>query len=209
LRRVARASTWLTVAVALAITVVTPAATPAGGQERRLPPGLDFVRRTLDGQNNNLAHPEWGRAGVAYRRNAPARYTDGIAAPVTGPSPRYVSNRIFNDTSQNLFSENGVSQWGFAWGQFLDHTFGLRSTDGGEDQPLAYSGDDPLESFLNDFGAIAFTRTPAAPGTGETTPRQQINTVDSYIDASAVYGNSPSRLEWLRAAGGPGRRRPV
>jgi hypothetical protein len=44
---------------------------------------------------------------------------------VSGPSPRYISNRIFNDEGQNLFSENGETQWGWAWGQFLDHTFGL------------------------------------------------------------------------------------
>ena len=57
-------------------------------------------------------------------------YADGIAKPVGGPSARYVSNRVFNDTSQNLFSENGVTQWGFVWGQFIDHTFGLREEAG-------------------------------------------------------------------------------
>ena len=45
---------------------------------------------------------------------------------------------------------------------------------------------------------IDFARTPAAPGTGVTTPRQQINTISSYIDGSNVYGVTSSRLEWLR-----------
>jgi hypothetical protein len=154
--------------------------------------------RTLDGSSNNLDHPTWGQANIQYRRNAAARYADGRAAQVAGPSPRFVSNRIFNDTAQNIFSENGVSQWGFTWGQFLDHTFGLRATAGGESANLAFNAADPLEEFRNDFGVIQFNRTPAAPGTGVTNVRQQINTVDSYIDASAVYGNSLSRLEWLR-----------
>ena len=45
---------------------------------------------------------------------------------------------------------------------------------------------------------IDFARTPAAPGTGAATPRQQINTVPSFIDAFAVYGSTDARLEWLR-----------
>jgi hypothetical protein len=158
-----------------------------------------LIRRTLDGSRNNLDHPTWGMAGVQYRRLAPANYADGRARPVTpAAADRYVSNRVFNDSSQNLFSENGVSQWGFAWGQFMDHTFGLRATAGGESQPLPFNERDRLEEFTNSLGVIDFARTPAAPGTGVTNPRQQINTIDSYIDGSSVYGNSADRLEWLR-----------
>ena len=158
-----------------------------------------LIRRTLDGSRNNLDHSAWGMAGVQYRRLAPANYADGRARPVTpAAADRYVSNRVFNDSSQNLFSENGVSQWGFAWGQFMDHTFGLRATAGGESQPLPFNTRDRLEDFDNDLGVIDFARTPAAPGTGVTNPRQQINTIDSYIDGSSVYGNSADRLEWLR-----------
>src|SRR4029453_14763931 len=123
---------------------------------------------------------------------------DGVAKPVTGPNTRYVSNRIFNDRAQNLFSENNVSQWGFVWGQFMDHTFGLRQEVGGEDASIAFNARDGLEEFTNTLGVIPFTRTPAAPGTGVTTPREQINTVSSYIDGSSVYGDAPQRLEWLR-----------
>src|SRR5206468_5290610 len=57
----------------------------------------------------------------------------------------------------------------------------------------------PLESFRNDFGAIDFARTLAAPGTGTAgVPRQHVNTISSYIDGSGVYGVSEARLEWLR-----------
>ncbi|HEY7003979.1 MAG TPA: peroxidase family protein, partial [Gaiellaceae bacterium] len=67
-----------------------------------------------------------------------------------------------------------------------------------ENMPIPFDSNDPLERFQNDVGEIDFSRTPAAPGTGVTTPRQQINTVPSFIDAYAVYGGSDSRLEWLR-----------
>jgi hypothetical protein len=157
------------------------------------------ARRSLDGSGNNVRHPDWGKAGTPYLRVAAPWYADRVGEPVSGPPTRYVSNRIFNDTGQNLFSENGVTQWGFVWGQFLDHTFGLRQEVGGEKMPIAFNAADPLEQFDNDLGEIAFTRTPAARGTGVRSPREQINTVSSYIDASAVYGDTVARLEWLRA----------
>ena len=155
--------------------------------------------RTLDGSGNNGSHPEWGRTNTQYLRVARTNYADGIAKPVSGPSTRYVSNRIFNDVHQNLFSENGVTQWGFVWGQFMDHTFGLRQEAGGETANIPFSKADPLETFTNTVGYIPFMRTPAAPTTGKgTTARQQINTVSSYIDGASVYGPDTTRLEWLR-----------
>jgi hypothetical protein len=154
--------------------------------------------RSLDGGGNNFRHPKWGQANTKYVRVAPAHYEDGRGVPTGGPNARYISNRIFNDSSQNLFSENGVTQWGFVWGQFIDHTFGLRQAEGGEAAPIGFDANDPLEAFENDFGVIDFTRTPAAPGTGLDGPRQQLNTVGSYIDASSVYGETEARLEWLR-----------
>jgi hypothetical protein len=160
---------------------------------------------SLDGRGNNRDHPEWGQAGAAYLRVARARYADGRSAPVTGVDPRTVSNRIFNDVNQNISSERRISQWGFTWGQFLDHSIGLRSapTVGNTPDPSAHNipfdNDDPLEEFANTVGHIPFTRSDAAPGTGVTNARQQVNTLNSYIDAEAVYGNSNKRLEWLRA----------
>jgi peroxidase len=155
--------------------------------------------RTLDGSQNNLDHPQWGRAGTQYLRVATPNYADGIARMVGGPAARRVSNRIFNDSGQNLFSENDLSQWVWAWGQFIDHDFGLRDETPAESAPLAFDAHDPLEDFTNDFGAIDFARTPAAPGTGVTTARQQLNTVSSYIDGSNVYGVDAKRLDWLRS----------
>jgi peroxidase len=154
--------------------------------------------RTLDGGHNNLLHPDWGRANTQYLRVAPPSYADGVTSMAAGPPSRYVSNRTFNDIGQNLFSENGISQWGWSWGQFMDHDFGLRDESPGEHAPIAFDASDPLEEFTNDFGAIDFFRTPAAPGTGVTSPRQQINTISSYIDGSGVYGIDRGRLEWLR-----------
>jgi hypothetical protein len=161
--------------------------------------GSAFEQRTLDGSQNNARHPRWGRAGTQYQRVAPAMYADGISAILKGPNARAVSNRVFNDIGVNLFSEHGLSQWAWAWGQFLDHDLGLRDETPAESAPIAFRASDPLEAFTNDFGAIDFARTPAAPNTGTTSPRQQVNTLSSFIDASNVYGTTEARLEWLRA----------
>ena len=153
--------------------------------------------QSLDGAGNNKAHPDWGRVGTDYLRVAPARYADGIGAPVAGPNARYLSNRVFNDAGQHLFSERGVSQWAAVWGQFLDHTFGLRD-DSGEPLPIPFDPSDPLEAQRSDLPFIPMTRSTAGEGTGVTTPREQPNILSSYVDAFAVYGGTGERLEWMR-----------
>ncbi len=152
---------------------------------------------SLDGSGNNVADPTLGQAGTIYPREGAANYADGLGEPVDGPEARYLSNRIFNDSNQNVFSENGVTHWSFVWGQFIDHTIGLRES-GDEDFTIAFDPNDPLEEFTNDLGDIMMTRSAVATGSGDTTPREQVNTISSYIDAWAVYGGTDERLDWLR-----------
>lgn len=75
-----------------------------------------FEARSLDGTGNNVLHPNAGAAGANYIRIAPSAYADGVSSQRSGstaPNARYISNRIFNDVGQNLFSERNMSQW--AW----------------------------------------------------------------------------------------------
>ena len=159
---------------------------------------VGFEVEALDGTGNNQANPTWGKAGTNYSRVAAANYADGHSAMVAGPNPRYLSNRVISDLGQNIFSEHRVTQWGWTWGQFLDHTFGL-AADGTEAANIPFNAADPMERFTDTLGVIPFTRTKAAPGTGVSNARQQINTVNSYLDAWAVYGGTNDRLEWLRS----------
>jgi hypothetical protein len=164
------------------------------GQTCPAPPDLVFEVRTLDGTGNNINNPNWGAADQNYSRVAGTNYgPGGTPAPSVAP-PRYISNRVFNDVHQNLFSERGVTQWGFQWGQFIDHTFGLRRIDG-ENAPLPFDNADPIEEFTDVNGSMAFTRSGAVIVNGV---RQQPNTVNSFIDAYNVYGGFASRLEWMR-----------
>ena len=199
-----RVHAGLVVAVAT-VAVIVQLVSAAGGSAARPHVGrrADDVR-SLDGSGNNQAHPNWGRAGTLFRRVAFANYRDGSSSLVGGPSPRAISNRVFNDLGQNIFSENDISQWGWAWGQFIDHDMDLREKTAAESAPIPFDATDPLEQFRNDTGQIAFSRTPTAPGTGtsRSNPRQQVNNLSSFIDASQVYGGSDSRLAWLKAANG-------
>ena len=169
-----------------------------------------FEVESLNGYGNNLAHPTWGEAGSEYQRLAPARYADGMGEMITGPNPRYISNRIMQLARRGPLLRAQRERTGcWVWGQFLDHTFG-RAEIGPEQAPISFNAADPLESFSDTLGYIPFNRAPSppGPGTGPGTRASRVNTEGSYIDAAAVYGNSQSRLEWLRSGpdnGKPGK----
>jgi hypothetical protein len=185
--------TGLAVLALTGLAVLYPA-----GQASAAGTSFSFAPESLNGAGNNLAHPSWGEAGSIYRRLTAPRYADGIGKMVSGPSPRYISNRIFNSLGVDLFSARYVSQWGWVWGQFLDHTFGLAKS-GTTQAPIPFNASDPLETYRDSSGQIDFTRDAMAPGTGHRRghPRLQVNTESSYIDAAAVYGETRSRLDWL------------
>ncbi len=164
---------------------------------------VPFAIESLDGSGNNVNHPTWGQSNLAYARVGPAKYTDGIGQPFGGPNPRQISNRVINDKAQNVFSERRVSNWGWTWGQFLDHTFGHRIETGPGADPfnINFQAGDELEDFTSNLGVIAVNRSPNTPGTGTSTanPRQQTNQIPSYLAANTVYGATNQRLDWLRA----------
>src|SRR5438105_2177311 len=124
----------IVVAAVICLAALAPPATAASPLDR-----------TLDGSGNNVLHSDWGQAGTPYLRVASANYADGVAQMVAGPSPRHVSNAVFNDIGQNIFSENGISQWGWVWGQFIDHDIGLRDEAPAEHVPMPFDANDPLE----------------------------------------------------------------
>ena len=172
---------WLAAAVAVGLAVLAAAVFFQGSAFNR---GSASEWRTLSGRGNNVDHPSWGAENRPYLRVAPVSYTNGLGRMDAGPPARYISNRIFNDVGQNLFSENAVSQWGWVWGQFLDHTFGLRDEKPGESTPIPFDSNDPLERFTNDLGAIDFSahaRRPRHRG-DEAAPADQHG--PSFIDAS-------------------------
>jgi hypothetical protein len=189
------------------LPVTTVAALAIGGVIAISPSAsasVQFEVQSLDGSGNNIDNPTWGQAGKPYLRMGTAHYADGISQPFTGPNARVVSNRIINDGTSAfaVFSERRLTQMAWQWGQFLDHTFDLRDNSGSTATPdnIAFNQNDPMETFTNTLGTIAVNRSAETPGTGTSTanPRQQTNTITSYIEAQNVYSSSNTRLDWLR-----------
>ncbi|HEX4997502.1 MAG TPA: peroxidase family protein [Terriglobia bacterium] len=164
--------------------------------------------RPIDGKGNNVDHMEWGSAGVQLLRGpSGAHYGDGISslAGASRPSPRAISNALFNQTGL-IFSSVGHSDYIWTWGQFLDHDVGLTP---GENEPVPIpvpSGDPFFDPFNTGTQVILFSRSVFDPLTGGVTPRQQINQITAYIDGSNVYGvnvgTDTDRPGWLRTRQG-------
>ena len=161
--------------------------------------------RTIDGSQNNLLQPSLGQTGRSHLRKGQANYADSVAA-VDGlrPNPRQVSNAIFHQ-STSLPDPRGLSEWVWAWGQFLDHDIDHTLTDPANGVlSIPIPADDPTFAPVGLGGThINVSRSDFDPATGTTDPRQQINNITPWIDASNVYGgraneSSMQRTDWLR-----------
>ena len=163
--------------------------------------------RTFDGSNNNVDNPTLGAVGTQLLRVAPADYADGLSTlAVRGnnnPNPRVVSNKVCLQEIDNP-NVNGLSDFIWGWGQFLDHELDLTEPVN-EQVDFTAPANDPQPDAAN--ATINFIRSAFDMGTGidVANPRQQINQISTYIDASNVYGSSVLRSSALRAFDGTGR----
>ena len=154
--------------------------------------------RTIDGTGNNATNTNQGSAGENFPRLGIAAYDDGISTPRESglPNARTVSNGASAQSGSNLNSR-GMSDYVWQWGQFIDHDITL-SEEGSEDFSITVGGSDPKAP------GIPMTRTQWDPSTATdaANPRQQINSITSYIDASMIYGSDPTRAAALRTGSG-------
>ena len=165
-------------------------------------PILSFTQtvRTIDGTLNNALHPEWGAEGSELFRLTSPSFSDGISA-MTGddrPNPRLISNRLFSQP-ENIFDDNRLSDFIWVFGQFIDHEIILVDND--HEEPLAITIPEDDEVFIPGGVPIFMFRSLALEGTGTSLDnvRTYRNDLTAYIDASAVYGSSVSRANWLRS----------
>ena len=174
--------------------------------EDRVVPTTDF--RPITGVGNNLTHPTWGTAQTQFLRNTTVGYADGIAAPdgVGLPSARLISNLIATQGALDLPSQRGLTSFVFVWGQFIDHDLDLTGTASPQEvfNIAVPTGDPRLDPLGTGTKFIGFRRSrfDATTGTGAGNPREQVNTITSFMDGSMVYGSDETRALALRTGTG-------
>ena len=165
--------------------------------------------RTIDGSGNNLKHPKMNQAGVQLVRLTHSAYADGISslAGPNRPNPRQISN-IVNHQNQSIPNPNSATNFVWLWGQFIDHDITFSSESREEPAniniPIGDTIFDPggtgtVQMFFN--RAISDT----TKGTSADNPRQQVNRISGWIDASSVYGSDIERANALRTNDGSGQ----
>ena len=179
-----------------------PPPRPAAGRG-----GTQAIRR-LDGSDNNPGNRRIGAAGTTLRRALPSDYADGrsaLAGP-DRPNPRAISNAVLAQEDP-VPNPDGLSDYLWQWGQFLDHDIDL--TDGADPAEPANipvpAGDMYFDPDATGRSVITFNRSVYADDTGVNGPRQQLNEISAWIDASMVYGADEDRADALRRRDGSGQ----
>ena len=175
-------------------------------------PPLTESFRSIDGTGNNPNDDALGAATTPLNRWTAADYADDVSslAGPDRPSPRFISN-VVNAQSESVPNDRNASDFVWQWGQFLDHDLDL--TDGVEPPESANIAVPVGDGFFDPNGTgtavIALNRSLYDPnsGTGTDNPRQQLNEITAWIDASNVYGSDSERALALRTLDGTGRLR--
>jgi peroxidase len=194
----------------------------------------------VDEVGNNAANQNLGTAGTDLLRLSPPDYKpvanggDGLTtpsltygAPTFVAGPRLVSNTVsnqattlFGPTDINTVDQNGLSDFGYTWGQFIDHDMDLTPTqstgapapnkDGINGFPIPVDPvhtNDPIHVPGQPDVNLAFTRSifdtatgnfDGIPGNADDVPRQQLNVSTSFLDLSQVYGSTTFVSDALR-----------
>ena len=90
--------------------------------------------------------------------------------------------------------QNSLSDFGYAFGQFMDHDMD-NTPDGGASDPSPW-----LRTIRSGRRRCRSTRSLFDPSTGTSAanPRQQVKAVTSYLDLSQVYGSDAATAADLR-----------
>ena len=168
---------------------------------------IEVPCRTIDGTGNNALDPLAGSAGIELARMVPADYADGFSALAGAdrPNARAISNAAMAQ-AESVTNARGASDMLWQWGQFLDHDIGLTpEADPAEGADIAVpSGDADFDPAGTGEVVLHFSRSAYRTGSA---PRQQLNAITAFIDASNVYGSDDERAAALRANDGTGRLR--
>jgi hypothetical protein len=166
--------------------------------------------RSIDGSGNNLETTEMGATATTLARMVESAYADGVdgMAGAARPGARTVSNGVSAQPG-SIPEPHGASGFVWQWGQFLDHDISLTpEADPPEPSDIPVPRGDPdFDPFFTGTQVIPFNRSLYHPetGLGPANPREPMNMITAWIDASNVYGADGVRAEALRRLDGTGR----
>ena len=159
--------------------------------------------RPLNGSQNNPMNPNYGAANTNFVWVTSVDYADGISIPsgANRPSSRVISNMICHQDSF-MANEKGLSDFVWAWGQFIDHDMMLSvSAHPTELIEIAVPMCDPyFDPNCTGTVTMPLRRAEYDPNTGTSVanPRTPVNRASAFIDASVIYGTDAFRLAWMR-----------
>jgi hypothetical protein len=173
-------------------------------EERRL---LNGDYRTYDGSNNNLANPNWGKAGINLLRIAAVDYGDGYSTPAGADrlSARAISNGVNVQAPVTKTNDRLMSDFAYIFGQFINHDISFTDSNPAEPFNIPVPCGDPyFDPFNTCTKTIKMSRSNYDPatGTGSGNPRQQYNKITAWLDGSVIYGSDATRAAALRTFSG-------
>lgn len=181
------------------------AGTPSGSRPPApMPVMLPIAVASLDGTGNNIAHPDWGSTAEQLLRRSPVAYTDGISTPsgADRPNARAISNALAANPIDGITNDREYSAFVYAWGQFLDHDLSLSEAATPRERIVIAvpSGDPSFDPNGSGLMTMSLSRSAYDPTTGSAAgnPRQQLNSLTSFIDGSQIYGIDATRAAALR-----------
>ena len=164
--------------------------------------------RHIDGTGNNQRDETLGAVDTVLARWVAPDYPDGVSA-MTGEdrrSPRVVSNEVVAQF-ESVPNPHGASDYLWQWGQFLDHDLDLTdAAEPPEPAPIVVpTGDAFFDPESSGAHTMPFNRSLYDRSIPPNQPRQQLNEITHWIDASNVYGSDEERASALRANDGTGK----
>uniref|UniRef100_A0A1I7VHT5 Chorion peroxidase n=1 Tax=Loa loa TaxID=7209 RepID=A0A1I7VHT5_LOALO len=176
--------------------------------------------RTYSGHCNNVNNPLWGASSEPMQRFLKPTYANKISKPrisingLTLPNARQISHNIISEpTDRHTLCSMMIAQWAMFIHEDISHTGITTLYEGDKSKSLLccnkkYIHPDcyPIEVNENDTTyskltqCLPYVRTATLPRENcSLGPREQINQVTSYLDASHIYGSNMERVNKLRA----------
>ncbi|XP_028966314.1 peroxidasin homolog [Galendromus occidentalis] len=165
-------------------------------------------RYTFDGSCNNLGNPILGRTNTCHKRLLPPSYEDGVEEPrrrsFSGgvlPNERVISLRALDYILPRVRDDPQYNHNRMSFGQFIAHDITLTHTTTigtSNALPDCCSPSTRVEQCFpvtipspdrvyGNRGCMNFVRSEPCP-TCQLGPREQMNSVTSFVDLSLIYG---------------------